>query len=167
MLDGLVLGAGHLPLHEHYTDTGGATDHVFALFHLLGYRFAPRLRDIADRKLGSIAPPSTYKGIECLMGRTIKTAAIEADWDDIIRIVASIKDGTVAPSVIMQLSAYKRQNRLDFALAELGRIERTLVHTRLARTARIAPCLPGGAQQGRSAAHTRGRRLHQPAGPVH
>jgi TnpA family transposase len=127
VLDGLVLGAGHLPLHEHYTDTGGATDHVFALFHLLGYRFAPRLRDIADRKLGSIAPPSTYKGIECLMGRTIKTVAIEADWDDIIRIVASIKDGTVAPSVIMRkLSAYKRQNRLDFALAELGRIERTL-----------------------------------------
>ena len=127
VLDGLVLGAGQLPLHEHYTDTGGATDHVFALCHLLGFRFAPRLRDIADRKLGSIAAPSTYRGIECLMGRAIKTAAIEADWDDIIRIVASIKDGTVAPSVIMRkLAAYKRQNRLDFALAELGRIERTL-----------------------------------------
>lgn len=94
---------------------------------LLGFRFAPRLRDIGDRKLGSIAAPSTYKGIENLMGRTIKTAAIEADWDDIVRIVASIKDGTVAPSVILRkLAAYKRQNRLDFALAELGRIERTL-----------------------------------------
>ena len=127
VLDGLVLGAGNLPLHEHYTDTGGATNHVFALCHLLGFRFAPRLRDIGDRKLGSIAAPSTYKGIENLMGRTIKTAAIEADWDDIVRIVASIKDGTVAPSVILRkLAAYKRQNRLDFALAELGRIERTL-----------------------------------------
>ena len=127
VLDGLVLGAGNLPLHEHYTDTGGATDHVFALCHLLGFRFAPRLRDMGDRKLGSIAAPSTYKGIENLMGRTIKTAAIEADWDDIVRIVASIKDGTVAPSVILRkLAAYKRQNRLDFALAELGRIERTL-----------------------------------------
>ena len=127
VLDGLVLGAGNLPLHEHYTDTGGATDHVFALCHLLGFRFAPRLRDIGDRKLGSIAAPSTYKGIENLMGRTIKTAAIEADWNDIVRIVASIKDGTVAPSVILRkLAAYKRQNRLDFALAELGRIERTL-----------------------------------------
>ena len=127
MLDGVVLGAGQLPLQEHYTDTGGATDHVFALSHLLGFRFAPRLRDIADRKLGSIAVPSTYKGIESLMGRSIKTTAIEADWDDIVRIVASIKDGTVAPSVIMRkLAAYKRQNRLDFALAEFGRIERTL-----------------------------------------
>ena len=55
VLDGLMLGAGALPLHEHYTDTGGATDHVFALCHLLGFRFVPRLRDIADRKLGSIA----------------------------------------------------------------------------------------------------------------
>lgn len=127
VLDGLMLGADALPLHEHYTDTGGATDHVFALCHLLGFRFVPRLRDIADRKLGAIAAPSTYKGIESLMGRTIKTAAIEADWDDIVRIVASIKEGAVAPSAILRkLAAYKRQNRLDFALAELGRIERTL-----------------------------------------
>lgn len=127
VLDGLMLGAGALPLHEHYTDTGGATDHVFALCHLLGFRFVPRLRDIADRKLGAIAAPSTYKGIESLMGRTIKTAAIEADWGDIVRIVASIKEGAVAPSAILRkLAAYKRQNRLDFALAELGRIERTL-----------------------------------------
>lgn len=58
MLDGLVLGPGELPLHKHYTDTGVATDHVFALCHLLGFRFAPRLRDIADRKLGSIAASS-------------------------------------------------------------------------------------------------------------
>jgi TnpA family transposase len=116
-LDGLVLGAGQLPLHEHYTDTGGAKDHVFALCNLLGFRFAPRLRDIADRKLGSITVPSTYKGIGCLMGRSIKTAAIEVDWDDIVRIVASIKDGTVAPSVIMRkLAAYRRQNRLDLRL---------------------------------------------------
>jgi hypothetical protein len=85
------------------------------------------LRDIADRKLGSIAPPSTYKGLESLMGRTVKTAAIEADWEDIVRIVATIKEGAVAPSAILRkLAAYKRQNRLDFALAELGRIERTL-----------------------------------------
>jgi hypothetical protein len=60
VLDGLMLGAGALPLHEHYTDTGGATDHVFALCHLLGFRFVPRLRDIADRKLGSIAGAITY-----------------------------------------------------------------------------------------------------------
>src|SRR3546814_8836361 len=61
------------------------------------------------------------------MGRTIKAAAIEADWDYIVSIVAAIKEGAVAPSAILRkLAAYKRQNRLDFALAELGRIELTL-----------------------------------------
>ena len=31
MLDGLLLHGSGLEIHEHYTDTGGATDHVFAL----------------------------------------------------------------------------------------------------------------------------------------
>src|SRR3546814_5679315 len=78
VLDGLMLGAGALPLHEHYTDTGGATDHVFALCHLLGFRFVPRLRDIADRKLGSIAAPSTYKGIESLMRSEEHTSELQS-----------------------------------------------------------------------------------------
>jgi TnpA family transposase len=42
-------------------------------------------------------------------------------------MAASIREGTVAPSIILRkLSAYRRQNKLDLALRELGRIERTL-----------------------------------------
>jgi hypothetical protein len=40
-----------LRIAEHYIDTGGATDHVFGLLTLLGFRFAPRLRDLEDRRL--------------------------------------------------------------------------------------------------------------------
>jgi Resolvase, N terminal domain/Tn3 transposase DDE domain len=40
-----------LRIEEHYTDTAGFTDHVFALCHLLGFRFAPRIRDLADKRL--------------------------------------------------------------------------------------------------------------------
>jgi TnpA family transposase len=168
VLDGLMLGAGALPLHEHYTDTGGATDHVFALCHLLGFRFVPRLRDIADRKLGSIAVPSTYKGIESLMGRTIKTAAIKADWDDIVRIVASIKERAVAPSAILRkLAAYKRQNRLDFALAELGRIERTLFTLDWLEQPDLRRACQAGLNKGEARPYPRRRHLHQPAGSVH
>ena len=53
VLDGLLLHGSELDISEHYTDTAGATDHVFALSHLLGYRFAPRIRDLADRRLGT------------------------------------------------------------------------------------------------------------------
>jgi hypothetical protein len=40
-----------LQIEEHYADTGGATDHVFGLCHLFGFRFAPRIRDLKDRRL--------------------------------------------------------------------------------------------------------------------
>ena len=51
ILDGLLHHECSLDIREHYTDTAGAIDHVFGLCHLLGFRFAPRIRDLADRRL--------------------------------------------------------------------------------------------------------------------
>jgi TnpA family transposase len=56
VLDGLTSHGTDLKIAEHYTDTGGATDHVFALCAMLGFRFCPRLRDFPDRRLAPIAP---------------------------------------------------------------------------------------------------------------
>lgn len=58
-----------LIVKEHYTDTGGASDHVFALCYLLGFRFVPRLRDFQDYRLGAIEKATAYKGIETLWDR--------------------------------------------------------------------------------------------------
>jgi hypothetical protein len=44
VLDGLLHHESSLAIREHYTDTGGAAEHVFGLCHLLGFRFAPRRR---------------------------------------------------------------------------------------------------------------------------
>jgi TnpA family transposase len=62
VLDGLHHQAHQTDLRitEHYTDTAGATDHVFGLCLLLGFRFAPRIKDLKDRKLYTINKPSTY-----------------------------------------------------------------------------------------------------------
>jgi TnpA family transposase len=51
VLDGLLYHESDLRIEEHYTDTAGFTDHVFALMHLLGFRFAPRIRALGDTKL--------------------------------------------------------------------------------------------------------------------
>jgi TnpA family transposase len=127
VLDGLLFHGSSLEIREHYTDTGGVTDHIFALCHLLGFRFVPRIRDLADRRLGAFEPASRYREAEPLIGRPINTAIITECWDDVIRLAASLKAKTVAPSVMLKkLSGYKRQNRLDFALQEIGRIERAL-----------------------------------------
>ena len=124
VLDGLMHHGATLEIKEHYTDTGGANDHVFGLCHLLGYRFAPRLRDIRDRRLGTIQPAAEYKGLEPLLGQPIRVDLIRECWDDIVRLAASIKAGAVAPSVMLKkLSGYKQQNRLHLALQEIGWLE--------------------------------------------
>lgn len=57
----------------------------------------------------------------------INVALIRAHWSEILRVVTSIRTGTVTASVIMrQLAAYPRQNGVATALRELGRLERTL-----------------------------------------
>jgi len=51
VLDGLLYHETDLNIKEHYTDTSGYTDHVFALCHLLGFRFAPRIRNFGKLNL--------------------------------------------------------------------------------------------------------------------
>lgn len=127
VLDGLLYHETDLRIEEHYTDTGGFTDHVFALCHLLGFRFAPRIRDLADKRLYSIEKASTYPTLEPIIGARIDTKLITAHWEELLRLATSIKQGTVTASTILRkLGAYPRQNQLAAALRELGRLERTV-----------------------------------------
>ena len=60
------------------------------------------------------------------MGGRIKVEPIREHWGDVLRLVASLKVGAVAPSAMLKkLAAYERQNRLDRALQECGRLVRT------------------------------------------
>ena len=127
VLDGLLHHGTQLNIGTHYTDTGGASDHVFILCAMLGILFCPRLRDLPDRKLACIEPAGRYPDLQPLMGRRIKVDVVREHWDQVVRLVASLYAGAVAPSVMLKkLAAYRRQNQLDLALQELGRIERTL-----------------------------------------
>jgi TnpA family transposase len=127
VLDGLLGHETDLRIQEHYTDTSGYTDQIFAVCRLLGFRFAPRIRDLGDRRLYAMGNPSQYPILEPLIGGKVNVRRIEQCWDDILRLVSSIRLGTVTASLIMsKLAAYPRQNGLAWAMRELGRIERTL-----------------------------------------
>lgn len=116
-----------MQIEEHYTDTAGFTDHVFALMHLLGFRFAPRIRDLADKRLYVADKQHDYSALSKLIGGTLNQKAILTHWNDILRLAVSIKQGTATASLMLRkLGSYPRQNGLAVALRELGRIERTL-----------------------------------------
>ena len=127
VLDGLMHHESSIDIREHYTDTAGAIDHVFGLCHLLGFHFAPRIRDLADRRLHIVGVRTAYKALDPLIGGAIDVHVIAENWDEILRLAASIKAGTVGPSAILRrLAAYPRQNALAKSLKEIGRLERTL-----------------------------------------
>ena len=127
ILDGLLHHECSLDIREHYTDTAGAVDHVFGLCHLTGFRFAPRIRDLADRRLYVADARATYQSLDPMIGGAIDFRVIGENWDETLRLAASIKAGTVAPSILMRrLAAYPKQNALAKTLREIGRLERTL-----------------------------------------
>lgn len=128
VLDGLLYHESDLRIEEHYTDTAGFTDHVFGLMHLLGFRFAPRIRDLGDTKLFIPKGEASYDALKAMISSDrLNIKAIRAHWDEILRLATSIKQGTVTASLMLRkLGSYPRQNGLAVALRELGRIERTL-----------------------------------------
>lgn len=127
VIDGLLHHETDLAIEEHYTDTAGYTDQVFGLADLLGFRFAPRLRDLADSKLYTIGKSSDFPQLEKLLRGQINVNVIQKNYDDVLRLAHSIRKGTVSASLIMgKLGSYARQNSLATALREMGRIEKTI-----------------------------------------
>ncbi len=128
VLDGLLYHESDLEITEHYTDTAGFTEHVFALMHLLGFAFAPRIRDLHDKRLFIHGKAERYPGLQSVISTTsLNIKDIEAHWDEVLRLATSIKQGTVTASLMMKkLASYPKQNGLAKALREIGRIERTL-----------------------------------------
>lgn len=79
----------------------------------------------------------------------INVALIRTHWSEILRVVVSIRTGSVIDSLIMhQLATHARQNGVAAALREVGKPERTLPMLDLTST----PALrreTGQEQQGR------------------
>ncbi|MDA2656194.1 Tn3 family transposase [Bacillus cereus] len=127
VLDGLLHHETDLNIEEHYTDTAGYTDQIFGLTHLLGFKFAPRIRDLSASKLFTIDKASEYPKLEAILRGQINTKVIKENYEDVLRLAHSIKEGTVSASLIMgKLGSYSRQNSLATALREMGRIEKTI-----------------------------------------
>ena len=127
VLDGLLNNDTDLNIEEHYTDTAGYTDQVFALTYLLGFRFAPRIRDLSDVKLFTLNRCDKFSNLDGILKGKINEKIIKDNYDEVLRLASSIKEGTVTSSLIIsKLASYSRQNSLATALREMGKIEKTI-----------------------------------------
>jgi TnpA family transposase len=126
ILDGLLYHATHLEPREHYTDTHGYTELIFAVCHLLGIRFAPRIKDLPEQRLWRFPGEEGYPHIENALAGKLHVPLIRESWDEMLRLVASIKSGEVRASLIVgKLAAASHRNKLFRGLQELGRLIKT------------------------------------------
>lgn len=112
----------------HSTDTHGSTEVVFGMMHMLGIFFAPRIKDIGTQQLYGFKSKREYSDFDyqLLPDHTINTQIIEENWDDMLRLMASLKLGkTTAEQVLKRLNSYSQQNPLQKAMKEFGKITRT------------------------------------------
>ncbi len=160
VLDGLLHHEADLNIYEHYTDTAGFTDHVFALMHLLGFKFAPRIRDLNDKRIYLPNKSTSYPALSSMVGGYLNLKLIEQNWDEIVRLAMSIKHGTVTSSLILRkLGSYPRQNKLALALRELGKLERSIFMLEWSKDPQLRRRVQAGLNKG-EARHALTRAVH-------
>ena len=112
----------------HSTDTFGYSEVIFALTHLLGFSFAPRIKNFKDQQLYAFEPKKLYRdnGYTLLPVKQVNTAIIEEQWEQMIRLIITIKERRVSASQLLKrLTSYSRKHKLYQALREFGRIIKT------------------------------------------
>lgn len=128
VIDGLMCN-DEIKSDIHSTDTHGYSDLIFGITHLLSISFAPRLAKLKKRTLYTLETRKFYqkKGYRILPDYTINTRLIEENWDDILRLVATIKlKETTASQILKRLSSYAKDNPLYQGLKEFGKLIKTM-----------------------------------------
>ena len=113
----------------HSTDTDGYSEIVFAVSHLLGFFFAPRIKGLKRQSIYAFIKRKVYshKGYKILPDKYINTKLIDDNWDDILRFIATIKlKETTASQLFKRLNSYTKQHVLYRALKEFGKIIKSI-----------------------------------------
>src|SRR5215469_2455830 len=128
IIDGLMKNQSDIQPDTIHADTQGQNLPVFALSHLLGIKLMPRIRNWKDLKFYRPSKETRYQHIESLFCEdTIDWDLIQTHWQDLLRVVLSIKASKVIPSMLLRkLTSYSRKNRLYQAFRELGCVIRTI-----------------------------------------
>jgi TnpA family transposase len=127
VLDGLLENDTVLRPKEHYTDTHGFTEQLFGLCYLLGFQFMPRIKDLKDQQLYKVSRMSSYGPLDPVFHATVDLALIAEQWDQLVRIAASLRHRTAPADVVLKrLAGGAPSDRLAKALTALGRVLKTI-----------------------------------------
>lgn len=81
-MDGILGHESSVNVAALHVDGGGASDIVFAVMHLLGLSFEPRIPRLSDRKLYAFEPKARYGTLAPLFGHRPDAGLIRTHWED-------------------------------------------------------------------------------------
>lgn len=112
----------------HSTDTHGYTEAIFGLTHMLGFSFAPRIKGVGKQTLYAFKPRNQGAGNWTICpDKTINEAVIMENWDDLLRLVTTIKlKENTASDIFRRLNSYSRQHALYQTMKAFGQIIKSL-----------------------------------------
>lgn len=123
---GLLNNATVLRPQEHFVDQHGFTDQLFGLCHLLGFTLMPRL-NVSKQTLYKLDRTKSYGRLDEVITSTVDTALIREQWDQLVRVAASLRNRTAPAHVVLRrLASSAPSDRLAKALTALGRALRSL-----------------------------------------
>jgi TnpA family transposase len=118
--------------HDHAikrlaVDTHGYTDVGMGVAHMLGFDLCPQLANLPERRLSvprGTKIPATLVGI---VRDDLNLDHLEEQWDELVRVVASINNGTTSAIIALQrFGSAAQQDPVYKAARVLGRMVRTL-----------------------------------------
>jgi TnpA family transposase len=88
----------------------------------------PRIRNWKDLRFYRPDKNTVYEHIDALFGEhVVDWELIQTHWQDLLRVVISIQEGKVLPSMLLRkLTTYRKKNRLYQAFYALGTVIRTI-----------------------------------------
>ena len=127
ILEGLIKNQSDIQPETVHSDTQGQSAVVFALAYLLQIKLMPRIRNWKGLNLYRPHKQAKYKHIDSLFSdKPVNWKLIENTWEDMMRVVVSIKQGKITTSLLLRkLTNYSKRDPLYQGFHELGKVIRT------------------------------------------
>jgi TnpA family transposase len=109
----------------HSTDTHGYSEVIFGTTHLLGFSYAPRIKNLKKQTTYIFKSRKTAVKSDWSITPTkyISEDIIIENWDDLLRLVCTIKmKESTASDIFRRLNSYSKQHDLYKAMKAFGQI---------------------------------------------
>jgi len=130
MIEGLIRHDTEMRVEKNFVDSHGQSEVAFAFCHLLGgVRLMPRLKRLKYERLylPEAGMSGDFPNLAGVLTRPIRWSLIEQQYDEMVKHTVALKTGTAtAEAILRRFNSYNRTHPTYKALAELGKVEKTI-----------------------------------------